>query len=721
VATEPVGDQAAEAAADAERVRRAGDLYQAAALLLIDSAGLGGVRLHGAPGPVRDAWLALLQALLPAGTPLRRLPAGIAEDRLLGGLDLTATLQSGRAVLQQGLLAQADGGLVVAAMAERMPAGTAASLAAALDARELRIERDGLTQVVPTRLGVVALDESQGDDTPLPAALADRLGLWLELDGLTHRDTMTADADMAAEVARAAAAVRQVTVPDALVEALCAATLALGVDSPRAAWQAVCCARAAAAWSGRLLADADDVALAARLVLGPRATRQPVATEPAEASEPDDASDASAQEPAPADPADKPPAPQPVTPPPPPPPPPSAETPDDHRPPPADDEPAAPDAAQPADARQLEDRLVAAALAGLPPGMLARLMEAGRSRSRSAAAGRAGADANSLRHGRPLGSRPGMPRGGARLHLIDTLRAAAPWQRLRQAHRAAQEDVGPPQDFLTPSGGGQGAGQPWGCSQDTKSLHPDLARSAWPAAATMGQSHGTTPEACASAAPAPAGEGRGEDGAPALRRIQVRAGDFRIRRHRQPRTTTTIFALDASGSSALHRLGEAKGAVESLLAECYVRRDEVAVIAFRGATAELVLPPTRALARARRGLAGLPGGGGTPLAQGIDAAAALAQQVRRRGATPVVVLLTDGRANVARDGQGGRERAREQALQAAQALRAQGGRVLVIDTSVRPEPAARALADAAGARYLVLPQADAAMLHRAVRAASAAA
>ena len=54
-------------------------------------------------------------------------------------------------------------------------------------------------------------------------------------------------------------------------------------------------------------------------------------------------------------------------------------------------------------------------------------------------------------------------------------------------------------------------------------------------------------------------------------------------------------------------MAEAKGAVELLLADCYVRRDRVALIAFRGTDAELLLPPTRSLARARRSLAGLPG------------------------------------------------------------------------------------------------------------------
>jgi magnesium chelatase subunit D len=178
-----------------------------------------------------------------------------------------------------------------------------------------------------------------------------------------------------------------------------------------------------------------------------------------------------------------------------------------------------------------------------------------------------------------------------------------------------------------------------------------------------------------------------------------------------------VFVVDASGSSALHRLAEAKGAVELLLADCYVRRDRVAVIAFRGQRADLLLPPTRSLVRAKRSLAGLPGGGGTPLAAGIEAAAALLDGVQRRGGTPTVVLLTDGRANVARDGAPNRARAEQDALAAARRVRAGRVATLFVDTAPRPQPFARELAAALGAHYLPLPHADAATLQRAVQAA----
>ena len=199
---------------------------------------------------------------------------------------------------------------------------------------------------------------------------------------------------------------------------------------------------------------------------------------------------------------------------------------------------------------------------------------------------------NPTRRGRPNGVLRGELRSGAKLNVIETLRAAAPWQPLRR--READEVR-------------------------------------WR----------TRP------------------------RILIRKDDFRITRFKQRSETTTIFVVDASGSAALHRLAEAKGAVELLLADCYIRRDQVALIAFRGDAAELLLPPTRSLARAKRSLAGLPGGGGTPLAAGLDAAFALADLIRRKGQTPTVILLTDGRANIARDGAQGRPRAEEDAMSAA--------------------------------------------------------
>jgi magnesium chelatase subunit D len=200
-------------------------------------------------------------------------------------------------------------------------------------------------------------------------------------------------------------------------------------------------------------------------------------------------------------------------------------------------------------------------------------------------------------------------------------------------------------------------------------------------------------------------------------RVLIAKQDFRITRFKPRTETVIIFVVDASGSAAFQRLSEAKGAVELVLADCYIHRDKVALLAFRGTAAQLLLPPTRSLERAKRALSALPGGGGTPLALGIDAAAAQALLVQRTGAQPVVIFLTDGKANVARDGTGGRARAQDEAMQAAKALRALSLRSVVLDISPKPTEMADALARQMGATYLPLPRADAASIATLARTA----
>ena len=594
----------------------------AAALFAVDPLGLGGVVLRAGPGPARDAWLARLKALLPADAPWRRVPLHINDDRLLGGLDLSATLQAGRPIAQRGLLAEADGGVLLLAMAERLAGSTAASVASVLDAQQVVVERHGVGVRSDSRLGVVALDEGLDADERTPARLRERLAFQVTLDIATAQAEIEVDALWTRDdVAAARSRLASVTLGDDIVEGLCAAALALGVDSIRASMQACRAARAAAALDGRDAVTAQDAALAAGLVLAPRATRVPAQSSPHEAA--DDESQAEPP-PQPEGAADEAPTP-------------ADESQSDESDTDSDTESAIPDGA-------VDDMVLEAALASIPPGLLA-LLALGNLRSpRSPSAGRAGALQAGTSRGRPTGARRGEPQGGARLNVIETLRAAAPWQALRRREAAA-------------------------AGRDCAAL------------------------------------------------IQVRREDFHLWRFRQRSETTTLFVVDASGSSALNRLAETKGAVELLLADCYVRRDSVAVIAFRGKGAELLLPPTRSLVRAKRSLAGLPGGGGTPLAAGIDAAFTLAGAIRRKGATPVVVLLTDGRANIARDGAPGRAKASEDALASARQMRVDGFAALLLDTSPQPQDTARALAAEMGARYLPLPYAGADAMSQAVRAA----
>jgi magnesium chelatase subunit D len=194
----------------------------------------------------------------------------------------------------------------------------------------------------------------------------------------------------------------------------------------------------------------------------------------------------------------------------------------------------------------------------------------------------------------------------------------------------------------------------------------------------------------------------------------IRHSDLRRKRYVDMSDRLLIFAVDASGSAAMARMGEAKGAIELLLAEAYARRDHVALISFRGDTAEVLLEPTRSLVQTKRRLADLPGGGATPLAAGLRAANDMALQARRKGLTPTVILLTDGRANMALDGTPNRQQAGADAQTVARAMRVSNVDAIVIDTGRRPEHALAEISNILGGTYIALPRADARSLSDAV-------
>ncbi len=197
-------------------------------------------------------------------------------------------------------------------------------------------------------------------------------------------------------------------------------------------------------------------------------------------------------------------------------------------------------------------------------------------------------------------------------------------------------------------------------------------------------------------------------------RVLIRPDDIRIKRFEEKSDRVLIFSVDASGSAALARLAEAKGAIELLLSEAYVNRDHVALIAFRGEQAELLLPPTRSLVQAKRRLAALPGGGGTPLASALRSAYDLAGATGKKGMTPTLAFLTDGRGNIALDGKPDRQAAEADMEGWAQAIRARAIPSIVIDTGNRPQRRAEALSRALGGAYLPMPRADAKRLSEAI-------
>jgi magnesium chelatase subunit D len=583
------------------------DALLVASVLAVDPAGLGGAAIRSPAGQIRKAWLTYFRSLLPAEMAYRRIPQSIHESRLIGGLDLSATLARGCPVAEKGLLAQCHQGVAIAAMAERMVGSTAAQIAAVMDLGIVVVERDGIACREPATFGLVLLDEGIDADEISPAVLRERVAFQLDLD-LIPPSLSAGDLEPGGALKESVAIARsrwpQVSVGADAITALTTAAWQLGVPGLRAPLLALAAARAHAALAGRNEVAAGDLTFAGSFVLAPRATRLPAPAEPESAEE--QTAEQPLDEPSPKE---------------------NAESEGDDK----------------GGQHSLQDQVLEAAESAIPQGLLQVLMQ-GRVPGKSKTTGKAGSLQRGAVRGRPVGAVAGNPRSGARLHLLATLRAAAPWQPLRRRDRGGQL---PQQGIL------------------------------------------------------------------------VRREDFRVHRFQQRAGTTTVFVVDASGSSALHRLAEAKGAVELMLADCYVRRDRVAVIAFRGRGAETLLPPTRSLVRAKRSLAALPGGGGTPLAAGIDGARLLAASIKRQGETPVVVLLTDGRANIGRDGVGGREQAQLDALASARGLRTDCISTMVIDTSPSPQPNAAALALAMGAAYQPLPHAGARALTKVVKQVSA--
>ncbi|MEI4231585.1 magnesium chelatase subunit D [Roseovarius sp. D22-M7] len=556
---------------------------RALTLLAVDPVGLTGLTLRARTGPVRQTFERALDRL-PG--PQRRIHPDLSDTQLFGGPDIAATLAEGRLVMDKGL-AETPATLILP-MAERCPPGLAARLGQLLDAGRGH--------------SLILLDEGLDADEAAPAALTDRLAFHVDLDDTGYRSArimLPAPGDL--DAARAHLPRLRPSTDD--ITALVALALRFGIDSLRAPRLALRAAMAIAALDGRDTLSADDLREAAELVYPARATLVPQEAEPdaPEETPPDQDRDETTEE-----------------------------APEDEAQDGDDDGGGIPD-----------DMLVEAVRALLPPALLDGVT--GRKPARQAASGTgAGRRRKGNRRGRPLPSRPGTPDGRSRIDVVATLRAAAPWQRLRAAQR---------------------------------------------------------------------------DGHTSARRVIIHPRDIHLRRFEDRSDRLLIFTVDASGSAAMARLAEAKGAVELLLVQAYARRDQVAVIVFRGTGAELVLPPTRSLVQAKRRLAAMPGGGGTPLAAGLNAALALGHRALGQGLSPALALLTDGRANVALDGAGGRARAAEDVAQVAGQMRAQGLAGMVIDTANRPGDASAQLAAQLGAKYLALPRADADRISTAVAAA----
>jgi magnesium chelatase subunit D len=609
---------------------------------------VGGVLVRGEKGTAKSTMVRALAAVLPAvdavpgcrfscdpaapdpacpdgphaataaGESTRRparlveLPIGASEDRLTGALDLERALGRGEAAFQPGLLAAAHRGLLYVDEVNLLPDHLVDVLLDAAAMGEAHVERDGVSVRHAARFLLVGtMNPEEGELRP---QLLDRFGLTVDVvasrepreraEVVRRRLAYEADpagfcarwAEADAEVGRRIAVAREalpkVALPDAELERIARICAAFEVDGMRADLVTARAAVALAAWRGLPAVTAEEVRDAARLALPHRRRRNPFDAPGLDQEQLERA----AEDPGPEDSAGRgdggpdgrgpggggP----------------GGEGPDDGgpgggQPSASDDRPTAP----------REDPASTATPADQP---------ADTTTSTTGATSPAAAD-------RPAGA----PSSAADQTVVG---AGETYRTRLFAVPGVGEGVPGRRSAGRSNGRGRtvGAQQPAGGSAYGQVIHlPATLRAAAP--------HQASRRASSLAA----------------RSVHFEATDLRTAVRRDREGNLVLFVVDASGSMAARaRMSAVKGAVLSLLLDAYQRRDKVGLITFRGASAEVALPPTGSVEAAASRLAALPTGGRTPLAAGLLTAYDVVRRERLRDPRrrALLVLVTDGRA-----------------------------------------------------------------------------